>query len=128
MTLKGKWMLIVASLAASKHSIGGSIVTAGAAIMASPAIGFDPFTWSFAALGAVVGKFKTPTTTRTDTAMNGIISVVLGGLGAPFVIDLIRKYEYPAPSVYLLAFGLAIVWPFVLKEAVKYWNKRKAND
>jgi hypothetical protein len=74
--------------------------------------------WGIAAAGAVIGKFKNPSTTRTDTAINGVISVMSGGLGAPIAMYVINEIGYRPPyqAELLTALLLAITWPFIVKQ------------
>lgn len=117
MKLRYRLMLIAAAISASKHSIAGSIATGALAITVGPVFGVDPILWSLAAAGAVIGKFKNPTTTRTDTVINGVISVMAGGLGAPIVMWGIREFNYNPPyqAELLAALALSITWPFIVK-------------
>lgn len=118
MKLRYRLLWIAAVLSASKHSIAGSIATGAAAMAIGPAFGVDPILWGIAAAGAVIGKFKNPATTRTDTAINGVISVMAGGLGAPIAIYVINEFGYRPPyqAELLLALMLAITWPFIVKQ------------
>jgi hypothetical protein len=118
MKLRYRFLLMAAAFSASKHSIAGSIATGAAAIAIGPAFGVDPILWGIAAAGAVIGKFKNPATTRTDTAINGVISVMAGGLGAPIAMYVINEIGYRPPyqAELLAALLFAITWPFIVKQ------------
>lgn len=127
MKLRYRLLWIAAVLSASKHSIAGSIATGAAAMAIGPAFGVDPILWGIAAAGAVIGKFKNPATTRTDTAINGVISVMAGGLGAPIVIYFINEFGYRPPyqTDLFLALMLAITWPFIVKQIPDLLSRSK---
>ena len=121
MNLKHKIMFILASLAASKHAVSASILTGAAVAVAAPSLGFDPVTWAVAGAGAAGAYFKIEEKSRRSAIGNGIMSVFLGGLGGPYVPSLVLYFDYPKPTMYLSAFLLALVFPFLADFAVKKW-------
>lgn len=127
MMLRTKLLAFLAALAASKHAIGGIVTTGVLAAAISPALGFDPWTWVLGAIGGIVVRVKLPPTSRPDSIINGVISVILAGLGAPFLTEFLTFDNTPKPNLYLIAFILAAVWPWVLSALWKV-AKRKLDS
>lgn len=127
MKLAKKAILAIATLAASKHAIAASVATAAAVAAVAPVVGFDPLTWFFSGIGAVAARLKIVETTRQTAIANGIISVILGGLGGPYSIAMFMKYDYPQPPVYLCAFILALLWPVIWDKLLVLWDKKVAS-
>lgn len=127
MKLRYRLIWLAAVLSASKHSIAGSIATGVAAITLGPSFGVDPILWGISAAGAVIGKFKNPATSRTDTVVNGIISVMAGGLGAPVVMYCIGLFGYAPPyqAELLAALIVSISWPFFVKQVPDLVSRAK---
>lgn len=111
--MKRKITVVLATLFASKNSLAGSAGAGalGAALAAS--LGFDPLPWIIGAIGGIIVRVKMPTTSRVDSIINGVISVMLGGLAAPWGSKLIAFKGLPEPGVYLVAFVLAAAWPWI---------------
>lgn len=109
MRIKRKIIIMAASAAASKHAIAASGATAAAAAMVS----HDWVTWAVSGAGAVAYRLKKPEINKLASVGNGIISVFLGGLGAPYAVSLVMTNGYPQPPVYLCAFLTALMWPYM---------------
>lgn len=126
MRFKRKLIVMIATVVASKHSIAGSVGAGlfGAAL--APSLGFDPWTWIVGAIGGIVVRVKLPPTNRADSLVNGIISVMLAGLASPWIAKGFSTLinSFPAPSVYLVAFSLAVAWPWVVKVGWEAGKKR----
>lgn len=128
MIIKKKLMFAIAALAASKHSVAGAIAAGVAGAGLATTMGFDPWTWLIGAVGGVIVRVKLPPTTRADSIMNGVISVMLAGLAAPWFVAIAMFQNIPAPSVYFVAFMLAVAWPWlislwpVLKSKLEKWG------
>lgn len=120
MTLRAKFLAILAGLVASKHAIAASAGTAAAAAMVSN----DWITWAVSGAGAVAYRLKTPETKKMVSIGNGIISVFLGGLGAPYAVALAMNNGYPQPPVYLCAFLTALLWPYAWDKAMEKWGTK----
>lgn len=123
-------MALLAALMASKNAIGGIVTTGALAAAISPALGFDPLTWILGAIGGVVIRVKLPPTTRPDSIANGVISVILAGLGAPMVTHWLSIGGVHA-NIYLVSFIIAACWPWVLsvgwkavKSKMETWSKK----
>lgn len=120
MNLRTKLVAMFAALTASKHAIGTSVLTAAAAASMTS----DWVTWAISGAGAVAYRLKTPETKKSVAIGNAIVSVFLGGLGAPYLVAVIVAREWPQPPVYLCAFILALVWPFVWDKTIQKWSSK----
>lgn len=120
MTLKRKLLVLLAYAAASKHAIAASATTAATAAVVSN----DWVTWAVSGAGAVAYRLKTPETKKMVSIGNGIISVFLGGLGAPYMVALVMTNGYPQPPVYLCAFLTALMWPYMWDKAMEKWGTK----
>ena len=107
--MRKKVLAILAALLASKHAIAASAITA----VTAAAVSNDWVTWAVSGAGAVAYRLRTPEVKKMISIGNGIISVFLGGLGAPYAVSLILTNGYPQPPVYLCAFIIALMWPYV---------------
>jgi hypothetical protein len=125
MNLKHKIMIILASITASKHAVAAPLTTGFFGWLVAPNLGFDPATWIVGAIGGIVIRVKLPPTTRADSIVNGVISVMLAGLASPWLVKGFQSVtSFPSPSIYLVAFGLAVAWPWVVKVAWESGKKR----
>lgn len=115
MTLRTKIIAVLAALMASKHSIAASTLTGFAGVYFASTLGFDPWPWILGILGGVIIRVKLPPTSRPDGLVNGAISVVLGGVVAPWGSTAMAATVGPsiAPDPYVLAFALACLWPWL---------------
>ena len=120
MNVKTRIAVILAAVTASKQAIGGALATGVVAATISPALGFDPWTWIVGAIGGVVIRVKLPETSRPDSIINGIISVMLAGLGSQYILQLITFESLPKPNIYLVAFVIAAAWPWILAAGWKF--------
>lgn len=126
MRLKRKLILMIATLLASKHSVAGSISAGLFGVWLAPTLGFDPWTWIMGVIGGIIIRVKLPPTNRADSLVNGVISVMLAGLGSPWLVSgfAVVAQNFPQPSVYLVAFFLAAAWPWVIKITWQAGKKR----
>lgn len=115
MTLRTKILIILATLWTSKHSIAASSLTGIAGAYFATTLGFDPWPWMLGILGGVIIRVKLPPTSRPDGLVNGAISVILAGVVAPWGSTAMAASIGPsiAPNTYVLAFGLACLWPWL---------------
>jgi len=117
-------MILFASLVASKHAVGAALATGVTAAVIAPSLGFDPVTWAVAGAGAAGAYFKIEEKSRRSAIGNGIISVFLGGLAGPYLPNIVLHFDYPKPTIYLSAFVIALLFPFLADYAVKRWLKK----
>jgi hypothetical protein len=72
--------------------------------------------WVLGLLGSTIVHAHFPPRSSSMAVSNGVISVVLGGLGGPVAAEVIRYYLW-FPSgmngVLLASFALAAAWPWV---------------
>ena len=108
MRAKTKIITTLTALAASKHAVAASTVTA----VTAAAVSNDWFTWAVSGAGAVAYRLKTPETQKMVAIGNGIISVFLGGLGAPWLIS-VAVPGMSEPPVHLSAFLVSLMWPYM---------------
>lgn len=115
MTLKTKIFALFAAMMASKHSIAASSLTGIVGAYFATTLGFDPWPWVLGILGGVIIRVKLPPTSRLDGLVNGAISVVLGGVVAPWGAVAMSASLGPAiaPNAYVLSFALACLWPWI---------------
>lgn len=108
MRLKRKLILLFAYMMASKHAIASSLGTAITAAL----ISHDWMTYAVAGIGHVAYRLRHPEVKKVVSISNGIISVCLGGLGAPWLVTVVLP-GVPQPPVYLASFIVALVWPYM---------------
>ena len=99
-----------------------AITTGAAASALSVWVGFDPMPWVAGAAGGAIIFLKTEHQSRKETAANGLISVMLGGLVAPWLVRaaeiIVGKDDYGQAAalvnqhtLYAICFLLAAFWP-----------------
>lgn len=108
MKLKRKLIVLFAYAAASKHAIAASTGTA----LTAAVVSHDWITWAVSGVGAVAYRLRNPEVKKVVSISNGIISVFLGGLGAPWLVTVTFP-GVPQPPVYLSAFLVALMWPYM---------------
>lgn len=92
-----------------------AITSAATGSMVSSFIGADPWPWIVGGLGAAVVYVKKTSVSRYDAAVNGIISVLLGGLVSPPVAAYMgEKISDALAEPTPLAFLLSASWPWVI--------------
>ena len=128
-----KIMFLLASATASKHAIAAPVGAGLIAAYFSQSLGFDPWPWILGALGGGIIRVKLPPTSRLDSIANGVISVMLAGFGSPSIISWFKYYlqSVPPPNIYLVAFVVAVVWPWLIKfgwETCKTWFTKRSEQ
>jgi hypothetical protein len=108
MRLKRKLIVLFAYAAASKHTIAATTATAATAAVVS----HDWVTWAVSGVGAVAYRLRNPEVKKVVSVSNGIISVFLGGLGAPWLVSLAVP-GVSQPPLYLSAFLVSLTWPYM---------------
>jgi len=107
MMIKTKIIATFSALIASKNAVAASATTA----LTAAAISQDWILWAVSGAGAVAYRLKTPEPKKAVTIANGMISVLLGGLGAPWCMIVIIP-GVTEPPLYLSAFLVALLWPY----------------
>jgi len=88
----------------------GTVAVAGVTALQ---LGMDPLPWIIgAAGGTVVYAYRNPAT-RAHALANGVVSVFLGGVGAPYAATIIARYADPIfANPYVLAGVMSVAWPW----------------
>lgn len=121
------WLQRIAVALALATSGKQALATAGtvaAAGVTAAQLGMDPLPWVIGSAGAtVVYAYRSPAT-RVHALANGVVSVFLGGVGAPYAATLIAHYADPVlANPYVLAGVLSVAWPWA---APVMWAKAVA--
>lgn len=75
----------------------------------------DPWVWILGGFGAAVVYVKNPPTTKSNALINGMISVLIGGLVSPPVASYCAQHYDPTlASPYPFAFILSAFWPWIV--------------
>jgi len=122
-----KWVekaAIALAIACSGKQALATAGTVAAAGVTAAHLGMDPLPWVIgAAGGTVVYAYRSPAT-RAHALANGIVSVFLGGVGAPYGATLVGHYVDPIlANPYVLAGVLSVAWPWA---APIMWGKAVA--
>jgi MFS family permease len=112
MNLWSKTTLAVSLALTGKQALATSATVLAAGVTAA-GLGADPLPYVIGAAGATVVYAYRKAATRAHALANGMISVFLGGVGAPYAGSLLAHYVDPVWSNhYLLAGVLSVVWPW----------------
>lgn len=107
----------------AKAAISTGVMASGLSIM----IGFDPVPWIAGAAGGAIVFLKTEHTSKRETAANGLISVMLGGFVAPWLVsaaEILTKDGSQDATIsalvnnnllYAFCFILAAFWPILYR-------------
>lgn len=114
--MKKIWQLVLAVLAAiwapQSWAAAATAATAGATAALT---GIDPWPWVIGGFGGAIVYVKKPASTRLDAAANSLISVIIGGIVAPFAASMAAEYVSPkAANTYAFAFVLSAAWPWLV--------------
>ena len=111
------WQRIGLAVAVALHgknalATGATVVAAG---VTAAQIGADPWPWVIGAMGSTVVYAHKRGTTTVHSLSNGVISVFLGGVCAPYVGTLIaQEYNPIYANTYVLAGVMSAAWPWVI--------------
>ena len=96
----------------SKHA-AATVATAAAAGVTAAELGLDPILWAIGAAGSTVVYAKRTPANRADALANGVVSVFLAGVGAPYVAAVLLQYVHPVwVNEYVLAGVMSVAWPW----------------
>jgi len=115
---------MLSTLTATTTSVAATLAAGVVAAEISRQLGFDPWPWIWAAVGGGIMRVKMAPTTKLDGAANGVISIVLGGGLAPWAHSMAFDGQKTAISVYVIAFVIALIWPWLAKLGKKYLEKK----
>lgn len=120
-------ILAACALATTGKQALATAGTVAAAGVTAAQLGADPLPWVIGAMGStVVYAYRKPAT-RAHALANGVVSVFLGGVGAPYAGTLVAHYLDPVlANPYVLAGVLSVAWPWaapvVWRRAVATFN------
>jgi hypothetical protein len=116
--------VVLAAGLTGKNALATSATALTAAATASQ-LGRDPIPWLIgAAAVTVVYAYKKPTT-REHALANAVISVFLGGIGAPYVATILSRYIDPVfANDWILAGVLGAGWPWLVPIALGVVQRR----
>ncbi len=112
MTLWHRLGMALALACTGKQALATGATIAAAGVTAAQ-MGADPLPWVIGAAGStVVYAYRKPATRELALA-NGVVSVFLGGIGAPFAGTVLAHYVSPIwANEYVLAGVLSVAWPW----------------
>lgn len=126
-------MAFCVALAAPKSWAAGAATAATAGVAASAA-GIDPWPWVIGGFGAAIVYVKRPASSKPDAVINAMISVMIGGIVAPWAAAGVGHYlTQSLANDYALAFLLSSLWPWlvpVFMDKFKAWKlpAQQANE
>lgn len=116
------WRLAVAALAtvvAPKTWAASAAATAATAGVAASVAGIDPWPWVIGGFGAAIVYVKRPAASKPDAVINAMISVLIGGIIAPWAAVGVSEYVSPKlANSYPLALVLSSMWPWLAPVAL----------
>ena len=116
--------LIALLLTLNAKNLGAATITAATAGATAAQLGADPWPWIVGSAGAAIAFLMRAPVERRVAVTNGLISVLCGGIGAPFVASLASHYVHPVWANDLVwAAVLSIGWPFLVPLAMG-WIER----
>ena len=107
------------------HKLAWATTTGAIAGVTASQIGRDPVPWIVGAMAVtVVYAYKKPDN-REKALANGVISVFLGGVGAPYMGQILSQYVSPVyANDWVLAGVLGAGWPWLLPIALALIKRR----
>lgn len=95
-----------------KQAMATAATVATAGVTAAQ-MGLDPMLWAIGAAGStVVYAYRTPAT-RAHALANGVVSVFLAGVGAPYAAAVLLHHVDPVwVNEYVLAGVMSVAWPW----------------
>lgn len=120
-------IILALLLTLNVKNITAATVTAVTAGVTAAQLGVDPWPWIIGSAGAAIAYLmRVPSDPRVAIA-NGGISILFGGLGAPFLANVIESKLDPAYANDLVfAAILSIGWPWLVPLAMG-WVTRFVN-
>lgn len=109
------------------HKLALAATAGGAAAVTASQLGRDPVPWLIGAAAVTVVYAYFRPADKPKAIANGVISVFLGGIGAPFSGAYLVKWEWvePAPiNDWALAFVLGAGWPWLVPVALDLFKRR----
>jgi MFS family permease len=129
--VKWKTRITVLLTALFGHKLAWAATTGVIAGVTASQIGRDPVPWIVGAMAVtVVYAYKKPDN-REKALANGMVSVFLGGIGAPYSGQILSQYVSPVyANDWVLAGILGAGWPWLLPIALSFIKRKseKAAD
>jgi hypothetical protein len=124
-TWKKRFAVILAALFG--HKAVWAAMTGSIAGVTASQLGRDPMPWLIGAFTVTIVYAYFRPSDKPKAVANGVISVFLGGIGAPFSGAHLVKWEWLEPSPineWVLAFILGAGWPWLVPIALDLFKRR----
>ena len=117
--------VIAAGAAFFSHKAALATSVGAAAGLTAQQIGRDPVPWCIGAMAVtIVYAYKKPEN-REKALANGVVSVFLGGIGAPYMGQILTRYIDPVyANDWVLAGVMGAGWPWLLPIALAIIQRR----
>jgi len=124
-TWKKRATVLLAALFGHKAAFATTV--SGSAAVTASQLGQDPIPWLIGAAAVTVVYAYFRPADKPKAVANGVISVFLGGIGAPFTGAYLVKWDWveAAPiNEWALAFVLGAGWPWLVPVALDLFKRR----
>lgn len=125
--MKWKKKLSVALAALFGHKAVWAAMTGSIAGVTASQLGRDPVPWLIGAAAVTVVYAKARPVDKANAVANGVISVFLGGVGAPFLGFHLVRWEWVEQTPindWVLAGILGAGWPWLVPIALDLFKRR----
>ncbi len=121
---KSRQLILAVLLALNAKNVTAATLTAATAGATAAQLGADPWPWIVGSAGAAIAFLMRAPTTRQVAIAHGAISILCGGLGAPFAASILSHYVNPVwANDLVLAAVLSIGWPFFVPLAMAWFER-----
>lgn len=121
---KTQKFLLALLLALNAKNITAATLTAATAGAVATQLGVDPLPWIVGSAGAAIAFLMRAPTAPKIALANGLISILCGGLGAPFLANIVEaKVDAIYANDLVYAAILSVAWPFFVP-LVMAWVER----
>ena len=125
--MRWKKRIAIALAALFSSKVAWAATAGGAAAVTASQLGRDPVPWLIGAAAVTVVYAYFRPADKPKAVANGVISVFLGGVGAPFTGAYLVKWEWIEPAQineWALAFVLGAGWPWLVPIALDLFKRR----
>lgn len=125
--MRWKKRIAIALTAFFSHKAAWATAAAGTAATTAHQLGRDPVPWLIGAAAVTVVYAYFRPADKPKALANGVISVFLGGVGAPFAGAYLVKWGWVEPAQindWALAFVLGAGWPWLVPVALDLFKRR----
>lgn len=125
--MRWKKRIALALTALFSHKAVLATTVAGTAATTAHELGRDPVPWLIGTFAVVVVYAHWRPDDKPKAAANGVISIFLGGIGAPFLGSYLVKWGWidPGPiNDWVLAGVLAAGWPWLVPVVFDLFKRR----